>query len=135
MDFITQFLARLFEQFKAKNPTVAGIVLLVLVAITHTAHQGTLLGLYDLPEWASGALQFIGLFLIAVTGSETFRYLPPELQAKRKDGDKAQSDNTEIRYFKRWAPIRAFQTARYKIENRLALGRSQIHGQIQKQRE
>lgn len=81
MDFIIKWLASLFEAFKLKNPVVAGVLVLVLSAIVHTATQGTFLGLFELPDWASAALEYVGLFLLAVTGSQTFRYLPASKQA------------------------------------------------------
>lgn len=75
MDFIIQLLARLFAGFKLKNPVAAAAVLLLLSAITYTASQGTILGLYTLPAWASPVLTYIGLFLTSVTGSQTYQYL------------------------------------------------------------
>lgn len=68
MDFFTDLLARLFETFRIKNPIVAGVALLILGAIVHTANQGTALGLFVLPEWAAGAVQFISTVLLALTG-------------------------------------------------------------------
>lgn len=81
MDFIIKWLASLFEAFKLKNPVVAGVLVLILSAVVHTATQGTLLGLFQLPDWAAAALEYVGLFLLAVTGSQTFRYLPASKQA------------------------------------------------------
>lgn len=68
MDFFTDLLARLFETFRIKNPIVAGVVLLILGAFVHTANQGTALGLFVLPEWVAGTVQFISTVLLALTG-------------------------------------------------------------------
>ena len=76
MDFLTQLLAGLFDRFKAKNPTVAAILLLFLGTLLYFADQGTLLGLFSLPTWAASALQAVAAFLLAVTGSRTYNYLP-----------------------------------------------------------
>lgn len=77
MEFLVQLLAKLFAGFKLKNPVAAAAVLLLLSVITYTASQGSLLGLYALPEWARPVLTFVGLFLTAVTGSQTYQYLSP----------------------------------------------------------
>jgi hypothetical protein len=71
MDFFTDLLARLFETFRIKNPIVAGVVLLILGTFVHFANQGTALGLFALPEWAAGAVQFISTALLALTGGGT----------------------------------------------------------------
>lgn len=81
MDFIIKLLANLFEAFKFKNPFWASVVLLASSAAVVTAQNGELYGLFNLPEWGKWAVQSVGLFLTAVTGSQTFRYLPPEKQA------------------------------------------------------
>lgn len=75
MDFFADLLARLFETFRLKNPIVAGVVLLILGAFVHTAHQGTALGLFALPEWAAGAVQFISTVLLALTGGGSVQAL------------------------------------------------------------
>lgn len=75
MNYIVELLAKLFATFKLKNPMLASVVLLVLGAVSYTAQQGTFLGLFVLPEWATPALSFVALFLTAVTGSQTYQYL------------------------------------------------------------
>lgn len=74
MQFLVELLARFFASFKLKNPVAAAAVLLGLSAITYTATQGSFLGLFALPEWAEPVITFVGLFLTAVTGSQTFQY-------------------------------------------------------------
>lgn len=78
MDLIVQLLAKLFSAFKAKNPIVAGIILLLLGAAVKTAQDGVFLGLFTLPGWAQQVVEYVGLVLLAVTGSETWQYLQPK---------------------------------------------------------
>jgi hypothetical protein len=75
MDFLIRLLAQLFDRFKLKNPAAATGVLFVLALLIHAASEGTLLGLFALPEWASTAIEYVGLFLMAVTGSRTYNVL------------------------------------------------------------
>lgn len=75
MELLIRWLASLFSSFKAKNPLVAGIVLLALSAIVHTVHQGSFLGLFPVDGWLKVALEYISLFLTAVTGSNTWEIL------------------------------------------------------------
>lgn len=83
MEFLIRWLASLFETFKLKSPVVAGIILLVLSAVVVTVDQGTVLGLFTLPVWLGEVLRYVALFLVAVTGSRTSRYLTPEAQKTR----------------------------------------------------
>lgn len=80
MDFIIKLLAGIFETFKLKNPFYATLILLASSTAVATAQNGELYGLFTLPEWAKWAVSGVGLFITAVTGSQTFRYLPPEKQ-------------------------------------------------------
>ncbi len=75
MQSIIKLLAQLFSVFKAKNPLVATLVLLASSTAVYTANQGELYGLFTLPEWAKGVVQVGGLFVTALTGSETYKYL------------------------------------------------------------
>ncbi len=81
MNFIIKILAGFFETFKMKNPVVASIILVASSAAVLTAQSGELYGLFALPEWAKAIVQGVGIFLTAVTGSQTFRYLPASKQA------------------------------------------------------
>lgn len=72
MDFIIQFIAKFFRNFRVKNPLVASIVLLLLATGSYTAAQGSLYGLFALPEWAGTVLSYVGLFLTAVTAPEVY---------------------------------------------------------------
>lgn len=74
-DFITKLLAQLFDQFKAKNPKVAAILILVLVTIVNFAEQGTMLGLLSLPQWAAETVKWVSLVLLGVIGSRTSQIL------------------------------------------------------------
>lgn len=81
MDFIIKLLANIFETFKLKNPFYATIILVASSTAVITAQNGELYGLFALPDWAKFLVQGIGLFITAVTGSQTFRYLPASRQA------------------------------------------------------
>ena len=81
MNYIIKILAGIFETFKLKNPFYATLVLVASSAAVVTAQNGELYGLFALPDWAKFAVQGVGLFLTAVTGTQTFRYLPAEKQA------------------------------------------------------
>lgn len=81
MEFIIKNLAGLFEAFKFKNPFYASLILLASSAAVVTAQNGELYGLFTLPEWGKWVVQSVGLFITAVTGSQTFRYLPASKQA------------------------------------------------------
>ena len=81
MDFVIKLLAGIFETFKLKNPFYATLVLVASSAAVVAAQNGELYGLFTLPEWAKFTVQGVGLSLTAVTGSQTFRYLPASKQA------------------------------------------------------
>lgn len=83
MDWITKLLASLFEAFKMKNPKVAAFILLMAATAVAFAEQGTLLGLISLPEWAAATVKWVGMFLLALTGSQTFQYISPAKQKAR----------------------------------------------------
>lgn len=77
-DFITRFLAQIFETFKTKNPKLHGIIVLVLGAVVYFADKGSLLGLWSLSgQWAD-ALKWISTFLGFLVSSRTVQFLPPE---------------------------------------------------------
>lgn len=82
MEFLIGWLAKLFETFKLKNPLVATVVLLILSSAIHTVNNGALWGLFSLPSWASVAVSYVSTFLLAVTGSQSFRFLSPAQQQK-----------------------------------------------------
>lgn len=71
MDFLTQFLVKLWDNFKAKNAKVATLIVLVLGTIIYFADQGTLAGVVDLPKWAADIIKYLGTVLIALQGSRT----------------------------------------------------------------
>lgn len=82
-DFLTKFLAGLFEAFKQKSPKTAAILLLVLVTLVGFADQGTLVGLLTLPAWLADAVEWLGLLLASLIGSQTYQYLPADKKASR----------------------------------------------------
>lgn len=85
MDFLVRWLASLFEAFKLKNPLVATVVLVALAATLNTVSNGQLWGLFTLPEWANQVVTYVTEFLLVVTGTQTFRYLPPSKQKTARE--------------------------------------------------
>jgi len=81
MELIIKWLATLFEAFKAKNPLVATIILVLVATAMNGVENGQLFGWFTIPEWLEVATQYVGTFILAVTGSQTFRYLPAEKKA------------------------------------------------------
>ena len=69
--FLTGLLVNLWDKFKAKNAKVATLIVLALGTIVYFADQGSLLGIFTLPEWAASAIQWLGTFLLALQGSRT----------------------------------------------------------------
>jgi hypothetical protein len=70
MDFISKILAQIFEKFKQSNPVVASIIALVMIVTVYTAEQGTLLGVFELPIWASDTLKWISTIVLALNGTK-----------------------------------------------------------------
>lgn len=72
---MTNFLAKLFDSFKAKNPKVAAIILFVLGAVVYAANNGLpeLIG-YDL----SKVVEWVAFILAALQGSRTSAILHKE---------------------------------------------------------
>lgn len=75
MDFIIKWLAGFFAAFKAKNPAVAAILLVVLSVTVATVESGQLYGIIPVTGWLQEAVKYIGIFLLAATQSETWQYL------------------------------------------------------------
>ncbi len=86
MDFITRKLAAFLDTFKAKNPTLWAIIVLVLLAIQYILTKGVDLGVFEVSpivqEW-QGWVNTILLVIGSTIGSHTNRYLN-----KNPDGDK-----------------------------------------------
>lgn len=80
MELIIKWLATLFEAFKTKNPITAMVIILIAGSAVVTVNNGELYGLFSLPEWGRTVVSAVSLFILAVTGSQTFRYLPAEKQ-------------------------------------------------------
>ncbi len=77
MDFIIKWLASFFASFKAKNPAVAAVILTILAAGIATVESGQLYGVIPVSGWIQEAVKYVGLFLLASTGSETWQYMQP----------------------------------------------------------
>jgi hypothetical protein len=77
MEFLIKFLASFFSKFKAKNPAVAAVIMTVLSAAIATVESGQLFGAIPVTGWLQEGIKYVGIFLLAVTGSETWPYLNP----------------------------------------------------------
>lgn len=77
MEFLIKFLASFFSKFKAKNPAVAAVIMTGLSAAIATVESGQLFGVIPVTGWIQEAVKYVGIFLLAVTGSETWQYLNP----------------------------------------------------------
>lgn len=75
MDFIIRWLASFFAGFKAQNPVVAAVILTALSAAIATVESGQLYGVIPVSGWIQEIVKYVGIFLLAVTGSETWQYL------------------------------------------------------------
>jgi hypothetical protein len=74
MDFIIKWLASFFAAFKAKNPVVAAVILTALSAAVATVESGQLYGIIPVADWVQEAIKYVSIFLLAVTGSQTWQY-------------------------------------------------------------
>lgn len=83
-EFITKFLAEFLERFKTSNPKTFAVSALVVLTLTYSAQQGTLLGLYTLPEAVAAFIKWVGPFVGTVISTSTFNFLSARSQAARK---------------------------------------------------
>lgn len=83
-DFITKFLAEMLERFKTSNPKTFAISALAVLTLTYSAQQGTLLGLYSLPEAVSAFIKWVGPLLGTLMSTQTFAFLSGKSRAARK---------------------------------------------------
>ena len=74
-DYLTDLLARLFDRFKIANPKGAAAVLVLLGTVLYVSEQGSLFGLFSIPDWLGSILTWVAFIFAAVTGSRTTRYL------------------------------------------------------------
>ena len=77
LDFLIPILAKFWDKFKVSDPRTATFIALALGTLLYFADQGTLLGAFDLPEWASSAIKYISVIWIGLNGSRTARFLEP----------------------------------------------------------
>lgn len=73
MDFVTEILAKLFDSFKAKNPKIAGVIILILtmlIAGLESNYAAELLGVYY-----QRTLQIALLVWASLQGSRTTKVL------------------------------------------------------------
>ena len=81
MDFVTNILAKLFDSFKAKNPKVAALIIVILSMLLvglESEYAVELLGVY-----AQRAIQLLLFLRVALQGSRTTTILHPELKDKK----------------------------------------------------
>lgn len=82
MDFVTNILAKLFDSFKAKNPKVAALIIVILSMLLvglESEYAVELLGVY-----AQRAIQLLLFLRVALQGSRTTTILHPELKQVKK---------------------------------------------------
>ena len=82
MDFVTNILAKLFDSFKAKNPKVAALIIVILSMLLvglESEYAVELLGVY-----AQRAIQLLLFLRVALQGSRTTTILHPELKQLKK---------------------------------------------------
>lgn len=79
-DIFITFFANVFAAFKQKNPAIAGVLALIALTVVGFAENGTLLGVFSLPDWAASAVKIIGALFLAVNGAHT-----TEILSKRKE--------------------------------------------------
>lgn len=79
MDFIQTFLAGFLDKFKAKNPMIYGLIVVVLMTIMYAADQAVAQGVLSEGQvpWLARAIEILSQILIVVTGSRTVRYMGP----------------------------------------------------------
>lgn len=77
-EILTSFFANVFAKFKQANPVVAGILALVALTIVGFAENGTLLGVFTLPTWASTVVKIVGTIFLTVNGAHTTGYIKSE---------------------------------------------------------
>lgn len=72
MDFINQILAKFFETFKTKNPSLTAVIILVLGTIVYLSDNGlgTIVG-YDLTV----VVKYVSIALGFLTGAHTTQIL------------------------------------------------------------
>lgn len=83
-DILIKWLASMFEAFKAKNPVRAVITLVVAATVLNGIDNSQFYGLFVLPDWLAAAATFASQFVLAVTGTQTFRFLPVEKQVSAR---------------------------------------------------
>lgn len=80
-DWLTQMLAGFLNSFKAKSPKLFAIIALVLLSVNFTADQGTLLGVFQIPEVVAFWIDKVTTLLGVVLGAHTFNFLPENTES------------------------------------------------------
>lgn len=72
---VSLLLAPLIDKFKASNPKIYALVVVILVLVITGAESGTMYGLFEMTETVGQVIKWAGLALLALTGSRTTRYV------------------------------------------------------------
>lgn len=78
---LNQFLAPLFENLKAKNPTIAMILAVVLITVNLNI-DAILLAVGITNQSLAGTIKLLLLAISTLMGSKTFQFLPENAQLK-----------------------------------------------------
>lgn len=68
---LNQILAAFFEKFKTKNPTVYGVISLVLIGLYAALSSGTFSETFGTPDWLVKVLEYLAFALAVLTGTHT----------------------------------------------------------------
>ena len=81
---LNQIIAKILENFRQKNPKLYAVLFVVLLTAIYFAQQGTLFGLFKLPDLIAKAVSWVSIILGFLSSSQVFNFLPPAQQAARK---------------------------------------------------
>lgn len=82
MEFLNQILAKLFDSFKAKNPKIAALIIVILSMLLvglESEYAAELLGVY-----AQRTIQVLLFLRVALQGSRTTEILDKILEKEKK---------------------------------------------------
>lgn len=68
---INQILAQFFAQFKTKNPTVYGLICLVLIGLYAALSNGIFAETFGTSEQLTKALEYVAFAIAVLTGTHT----------------------------------------------------------------
>lgn len=68
---INQILAAFFAKFKTKNPTVYGVITMILIGIYASLSSGAFAETFGTPDWLNKSLEYLTFAIAALTGTHT----------------------------------------------------------------